>query len=64
MVLVSAAVLVFLAVCHEAINPVRTYRRLALIVMLVSLVPDVMAAMWSLFGWPLATTYMIMHVVA
>jgi hypothetical protein len=63
-VLVSTAVVVFAVVCREAVNPFRTYRRIALVVLLVSFVPDVVAAGWALFGWPLATLYMVMHVVA
>jgi hypothetical protein len=63
-VLVSAAVLVFVAICREAVNPFRTFRRVALVALFVSFVPDVVAAFWSLFGWPLATVYMAMHVAA
>jgi hypothetical protein len=63
-VLVSCAVLVFAVIYREAINPFRTYRRVALVALVVSFVPDVFAAVMSLFGWPLAVIYMIMHVAA
>jgi hypothetical protein len=62
--LVSAAVVVFAVVCREAIDPVRTFRRIALIVLIVSFAPDILAGVWSLFGWPLAIVYMVMHVAA
>jgi hypothetical protein len=62
--LVSGAVLVFAIVCREAIYPLRTYRKIALVVLLVSFIPDVAAAMFSAFGWPLATVFMVMHVAA
>jgi hypothetical protein len=32
--------------------------------LLVSFIPDVAAAMSSVFGWPLATVFMVMHVAA
>jgi hypothetical protein len=62
--LVSCAVLVFAVVCGEAIHTVGTYRRIAFAVLLVSLIPDVVAAMSSSFGRPLATVFMVMHVAA
>ena len=63
-VLVSGAVLVLVIVGREAIHPLRTYRRIAFAVLLVSFVPDVAAAMSSAFGWPLATVFMVMPVTA
>jgi hypothetical protein len=62
--LVSCALLVFVIVCREAINPIQTYRRIAFVVLLVSFVPDVVAAMAAGFGWPLAMLFMVMHVAA
>ena len=67
MVCVSIAVLVFAAVANEAVNPVRTYRGIALGVLLVSFVPDLGLAMTSAPGinlWPLAGIFAVMHVVA
>jgi hypothetical protein len=63
-VLVTGAVLVFAVVCREAANPFQTYRRIALVTLLVSFVPDILAAAWPLFGWPLAMVYILMHVTA
>jgi hypothetical protein len=63
-ILVLVAVVVFAVVCREAANPVRTFRRVALWALLVSFVPDVLAGVASLFGWPLAIVYAAMHIVA
>jgi hypothetical protein len=63
-VLVLVAVVVFAVVCREAESPVRTFRRLAVWALLVSFVPDVLADLGSLFGWPLAMVYAVMHIVA
>jgi hypothetical protein len=63
-VLVTGAVLVFAVVCREAAHPLPTYRRIALVTLLVSFVPDILAAAWPLFGWPLAIVYVLMHVTA
>lgn len=62
-VLVLGAVWVFAVVCREAANPVRTFRRVAIWALLVSFVPDVLAGVASLFGWPLAIVYAAMHIV-
>jgi hypothetical protein len=62
-VLVLVAVVVFAVICREAGNPVRTFRRVALWALLVSFVPDVLAGLASLFGWPLAIVYAAMHIV-
>jgi hypothetical protein len=66
-VMVSGAVLVFAVVGHEALDPFRTYRRIALVVLMISFVPDVGLAMTAAPGinlWPLATIFMVMHVAA
>ncbi len=65
-VLVSAAVLVFAIVGRFARNPVRTYRRIALVVLIVSFAPDIPIGMGMTPGgtWPLAIVLMVMHVAA
>jgi hypothetical protein len=66
-VCVTAAVLVFLAVGHEAAHPVQTYRRIALGVLLVSFIPDVVLGETAAPGinlWPMAMIFAVMHVVA
>ena len=63
-VLVSFAIVTFAIVTRQAIDPIRTFRRLALGTLLFSLVPDLLAWMTSLFGWPLAAVYVAMHVAA
>ena len=63
-VLVAAAVVVFAVVQREASTPCSTYRRIAFAALLISLIPDVLAGIGSLFGWPLATVYMVLHLVA
>jgi len=66
---VSAAVLVFVVVAREAIEPVRTYRRIALAALLLSFVPDLVLGYSSRPApatslWPIAVVFMLMHVVA
>jgi hypothetical protein len=59
------AIRVFLAVASYA-NPVRTWRIVATIVLVVSFAPDVALAMFARElhgGWPEATALMVMHVV-
>jgi len=65
-VLVSGAVVVFLGVLFEAANPARTFNRIALATLLLSLVPDVALGLSSVTwaSWQLAITFMVMHVVA
>jgi hypothetical protein len=63
-VLVSFAIVTFAILTRQAIDPTRTFRRLALGTLLFSLVPDLLAWMTSLFGWPLAAVYVAMHVAA
>ena len=65
---VSAAVVVFREVtARDSRHPLRTYRRIALVVLLLSFIPDIAIGMsWIVpdEGWPLAIVYMVMHVVA
>lgn len=63
-VLVSAAVLVFAIIYREAARPLRTFQRVALVALVVSFVPDIVGPFWSLFGWPIAAVFIIMHVAA
>lgn len=65
-VLVSGAVVVFLGVLLEAANPARTFGRIALVTLALSLVPDIAIGFSSVTwaSWPLAVTLMVMHVVA
>jgi hypothetical protein len=65
-VLVSAAVIVFALVTRFIKNPMRTYQIIALVVLVVSFLPDVGYAGSSMPGasWPVAIALMIMHVVA
>jgi hypothetical protein len=65
-ILVSGAVLVFAMCVRLAAEPVRTYRRVALAVLLLSFVPNVAAALFlgPAAGWPSMIALMTMHVVA
>ena len=65
-VLVTGAVVVFVAVASEASRPLRTFRRIAFATMLISLIPDVMVGFSSVkwASWSLAITFMVMHIVA
>ena len=65
-VLVAGAVLVFALVARFARNPIRTYQIIALIVLLLSFLPDAAYAQSPIPGasWPVAIALMIMHVVA
>lgn len=59
----TIAVLVFLKVAENSVRPVRTWRRIALVVLIVSLWPDVALAQEHRFGgWPEADALMAMHV--
>ena len=64
--LVSAGVLVFAMCVRWAMNPLRTYRRIALAVLLLSFVPNVAAAvlMGPAVNWPSMIALMSMHVAA
>jgi hypothetical protein len=66
LVLVSAAVIVFSVVARFAKTPVRTYGRIALVALVLSLIPDLLmhARRPNLFTWPRTSVLMIMHVVA
>jgi hypothetical protein len=66
-VLVTAGVIVFAVVSDLVIEPLKTYRRIALGALIVSLLPDFAVGMGWLFrreGCTLAIVFMIMHVVA
>jgi hypothetical protein len=64
--LVTAAVIVFSFVATTAVNPIRTFRMIAGVVLVLSFVPDVLLATEHAFGggWPEAFVLMSMHVVA
>ena len=65
-VLVSGAVLVFVMCVHLAADPLRTYRQIAVGVLLLSFVPNVAAAllMRPAVDWTSMIALMSMHVVA
>ena len=65
-VLVIGAVLVFAIVARMTKNPIRTYQIIALIVLVLSFLPDVGFAQAPMPGanWPNAMALMVMHVVA
>jgi hypothetical protein len=65
-ILVGGAVAVFALVARFAKNPLRTYQTISLVVLLLSLVPDLAYGGSSIPGasWPVAIALMIMHVVA
>ena len=65
-VLVSAATVVFALVARFIKNPIRTYQIIALVVLVLSFLPDVGYAGSSMPGasWPVAIALMIMHIVA
>ena len=66
LVLVSAAVIVFTVLTGFAKTPVRTYRRIALVALVLSMTPDLLmhARRPNLFTWPRTSALMVMHVVA
>jgi uncharacterized membrane protein len=66
---VSAAVLVFAVIAREAVDPVRTYRRVARWALVLSFIPDLILGSTSRPApatslWPVAAVFMTMHVVA
>jgi hypothetical protein len=63
-ILATAAVFVFLAMCRYSMEPVNEYRALAAKALAVSLLPDVVLAIQHGFGggWPEAFALMLMHV--
>jgi hypothetical protein len=64
-ILVTAAIIVFAAIADNAADPVRTFRRVAGVVLWVSFVPNVVAAV-SLGdnAWRSALALAALHVVA
>jgi hypothetical protein len=65
-ILVSGAVGVFALMARLARHPLRTYRIVAVVVLLLSFLPDIAYAGSSIPGasWPVAIALMTMHVVA
>ncbi len=64
-VLVTAAVLVFAVVASLATTPLRTYRRMAFVILVLSLVPDfLLPGSEPGATWPAVSALMVMHVVA
>ncbi|HMC76703.1 MAG TPA: DUF6069 family protein [Vicinamibacterales bacterium] len=64
-VLVSAAVMTFAVLARVSDSPVTTFRRLALIVLMLSFVPNVAVALLvPQAGWPGMVALMGLHVVA
>jgi hypothetical protein len=65
-VLVLGAVIVFALVARFAANPIKLYQRIALIVLIISFIPDILLARSSMPGasWPNTIALMILHVVA
>lgn len=65
-VLVSLAVFVFAFVVGRSAHPRRAYRRIALIALVVSMIPDVMLVTNGQppAPWPAAIVLMMMHVAA
>jgi hypothetical protein len=66
-ILVTIGVFVFGAVKDLATDVVKTFRRIAFVTLLISLMPDLALGMgWFIRGerWTLAIVYSVMHVVA
>jgi hypothetical protein len=64
-VLVTAAVLVFVVVARKSPTPIRTYRRIALVALVLSCVPDLFLPGTDPGAtWPAAIVLMVMHVAA
>jgi hypothetical protein len=65
-ILTTGAVLVFGAMASSAARPIRTFRRTATVVLLLSMVPAVATAFSSAWGgnWGNAVALAIMHVAA
>ncbi len=65
-VLVLGAVLVFAVVARFAAHPIKLYQRIALIVLVISFIPDALLARSSMPGasWPNSIALMVLHVVA
>ena len=64
-VFVIGAVVVFALVSRYAVNPIRTYQVIALIVLLLTFVPDVIFVQVHFLNstWPITIALMVMHVV-
>jgi hypothetical protein len=64
-ILVTAGVFVFAAVARAAANPIRTFRRIALAALAVSMIPDLLLpGSGPGATWPAAIVLMVMHVAA
>jgi hypothetical protein len=65
-VLVTLGVLVFLAVIWKGTTPIRTYRRIALVALVLSFLPDLSLPGQPIPGatWTAAIVLMVMHVAA
>jgi hypothetical protein len=64
-VLVSAGVLVFVAVVRTSSTPIRTYRRIALVALMLSMVPDLfLPGQGPGATWTAAIVLMVLHVAA
>ena len=64
-VLVTAAVLVFAVVASLATTPLRTYRHMAFVILVLSLVPDfLLPGSEPGATWPAVSALMVMHVAA
>ncbi len=66
LILCTGAVIVYALVGRFAKNPVRTYIIISAIFLVISFLPDILAASAPFpgAGWPYSITLMIMHVVA
>ena len=64
-VFVTGAVLAFALVSRFAANPIRTYQIIALIVLLLTFVPDIVFVQVHFLNstWPITIALMVMHVV-
>jgi hypothetical protein len=65
-VLVTMAVLVFAVVVWKATTPIRTYRRIAVVALVLSFIPDLFLPGQDFPGatWTAAIVLMVMHVAA
>lgn len=63
--LVTVGVLVFVFVARSSATPIRTYRRIALVALVLSMIPDLFLPGADPGGtWPAAIVLMVMHVAA